>query len=144
MVTPLAQQPTAPAASSDGPPALPPPGRVIINVDADLAELIDEYLAHRSDDARAIPQELMAEDYPGIWRRGHNMKGVGSAYGFDYLTDLGAALEAAARRRDSVVVWRCAEALTDYLARLDVRVEAPEPPSATQATGPECLGGAGL
>lgn len=98
---------------------------VVVRVDADLAELIDEYLAHRSDDARAIPRELAAEDFPGIWRQGHNLKGVGSAYGFDSLTDLGAVLEAAAQRRDSAGVRRSVAALADYLARLDVRVDAP-------------------
>ncbi len=124
MIAQRAPQPLAPPASGDAPPA-PPPGRVVVRVDADLAELIDEYLAHRADDARAILGELAAGDYPGIWRRGHNMKGVGAAYGFDYLTDLGAALEAAARRRDGDAAARCAGALTDYLARLDVRVDAP-------------------
>ena len=123
MVAPLAPQPLALPASGDDPPTLPP-GRVVVRVDTDLAELIDDYLVHRADDARAILGELAAADYPGIWRRGHNMKGVGAAYGFDYLTDLGAALETAARRRDGNTVERCAEALSDYLARLDVQVDA--------------------
>ncbi len=94
MVTPLAPQPPAPPASA-GAPAPPPGERVVVRVEADLAELTDEYLAHRADDAQAIHGELAAEDYRGIWRRGHNMKGVGAAYGFDSLTDLGAALAAA-------------------------------------------------
>ena len=124
MVTPLAPQPPAPPAE-DGAPAPPPGERVVVRIDADLAELIDEYLAHRADDARALSGELESGDYPGIRRRGHNLKGVGAAYGFDYLTDLGAALEAAALRRDGDVVRRCTAALATYLARLDVRVDAP-------------------
>ncbi len=104
----------------------PAPGEsIVVHVDADLGELIDEYLEHRQADARALPVELAAGDYPSIWRRGHNMKGVGSPYGFDYITELGAELEAAAGSRDEAAVRRCGGALADYLARVEVR-PAPE------------------
>ena len=68
-------------------------------------------------------QGLAAGDYESIWSRGHNMKGVGAAYGFEYLTDLGAEFEAAARRQDDGELRRCLAALEDYLDRLDVRFE---------------------
>jgi HPt (histidine-containing phosphotransfer) domain-containing protein len=113
-----------PAAGSARPVPDPPPGeRVVVYVEAELAELIDEYLGNRRADALAIPSELVAEDYASLRRRGHNLKGDGAAYGFDYLTELGASLEAAAIRRDAETVRGCAAALADYLSRLDVRPE---------------------
>ncbi len=102
----------------------PPPGeRIVVYVEAELTELIDEYLENRRADALAIPTELAAEDYSSLRRRGHNLKGDGAAYGFDYLTALGASLEAAAIRRDADTVRGCGVALADYLSRLAVQPE---------------------
>ena len=115
----------ADANGPDGPDGLTAPaaGRIVVSLDAELAELIDEYLANRRADVRTIAELLAAGDYEAIWGRGHNMKGVGAAYGFDYLTELGAELEAAARRQDDGEVRRCLASLEDYLDRLDVRFE---------------------
>src|SRR5215204_1432283 len=90
-------------------------GRIVVTVDAELAELIDEYLANRRADVRTISELLAAGDYEAVWGRGHNMKGVGAAYGFEYLTELGAELETAARRQDEGELRRCLASLEDYL-----------------------------
>ena len=105
------------------PSAPPPAGRIVVRVAAELAPLIDEYLANRRADVRVIADLLTAGDYEGIWDLGHNMKGAGAAYGFAYLTDLGAVLEEVSRCRDATEVGRCVADLDDYLARLDVRFE---------------------
>ena len=120
MAAPGAPPPHDPAPSS---PESPGRERLVVTVEAELAPLIEEYLANRRADVGAILTLLAAADYQGIWERGHNLKGVGAAYGFPFLSDLGATLEAAARRRDSAEVRRGAAALEDYLARLDVRLE---------------------
>ena len=119
------------AAVAEG-PALPPgtrtesPGaRIVVDVDPELAELIDGYLATRRAEAQALPGALDAGDYADLWRRGHNLKGSGAGYGFAFLSEVGAALEAAARNRDAGAVRRAAAALHDYLARLDVRLPHP-------------------
>ena len=121
---PRSDQPAAGATPAGTEPAEPAePGRIVVTLDAELAELIDEYLANRRADVSTITELLAAGDYESIWGRGHNMKGVGAAYGFEYLTELGAEFEAAARREDEGDVRRCLAALEDYLDRLDVRFE---------------------
>jgi HPt (histidine-containing phosphotransfer) domain-containing protein len=102
-----------------------PGARVVVYVDPELVELIDGYLAKRRTDARALPGALDAEDDAAIWRRGHHLKGAGAAYGFAFLSEVGAALEGAARHRDAGAVRRWTAALHDYLARLDVRLRPP-------------------
>jgi HPt (histidine-containing phosphotransfer) domain-containing protein len=97
----------------------------VVYVEPELAELVDGYLAHRRAEARALPGALRAGDYADLWRRGHQLKGAGAAYGFAFLSEVGAALEAAARHRDAGAVRRAAAALRDYLARLDVRLQQP-------------------
>jgi len=74
-------------------------------------------------DARVIPELLVDGDYDAVWTRGHNLKGAGTAYGFEFLTELGAQLETAAGSPDPEAVRRCVATLEDYLARLDVRLE---------------------
>ena len=99
-------------------------GRIVVYVDADVRELTDQYLEGRGEDVRALRDEVAAGDYTSIWRRGHNMKGDGTAFGFDYISELGAALEVAAERQDAAGVLRAADALAAYLPRLDVRERA--------------------
>ena len=48
------------------------------------------------------------------------MKGAGGGYGFDPITDIGAAIERAALAADSKVIQAGIEQLADYLARVDV------------------------
>ncbi len=47
------------------------------------------------------------------------MKGAGGGYGFDPITDYGAALEQAALEEDAVRIERAVAALADYLARVE-------------------------
>ena len=102
-----------------------PGARVVVDVEPELAGLVDGYLAHRRAEAQALPGALGAGDYAAIWRHGHHLKGSGAAYGFTFLSEVGAALEAAAQRCDADAVRRGAAALHDYLTRLDVRLPHP-------------------
>ncbi len=47
------------------------------------------------------------------------MKGAGGGYGFDPITDFGAALEQAALREDVVTIEHTLAGLADYLARVE-------------------------
>ena len=104
-----------------------PGARIVVTVDPELAELIEGYLARRRAEAQALPGALAAGAYADIWRCGHQLKGSGAAYGFGFLSEVGAALEAAAGRRDAGAVRRGTAALRDYLAQLDVRRQRGEP-----------------
>lgn len=60
-----------------------------------------EYLNNRSSELRALTRALRREDFAVLATTGHNLKGTGAAYGFAELTELGRALESAAKDRDS-------------------------------------------
>jgi len=60
-----------------------------------------EYLNNRSSEFRALSRALRREDFAVLATTGHNLKGTGAAYGFAELTELGRALETAAKDRDS-------------------------------------------
>ena len=68
-------------------------------VDPDVADLVPAYLENRAEDLRQVRELLARGEFEPIGHIGHNLKGSGAGYGFERLTELGAALEAAARTR---------------------------------------------
>lgn len=93
---------------------------VRVEVDAELLPLVPGFLENRRRDLELIAAALESGDLEPVVRLGHNMKGAGSAYGFDRISELGADLEAASRVADEPQVRRLHAELADYLARLEV------------------------
>jgi CheY-like chemotaxis protein/anti-sigma regulatory factor (Ser/Thr protein kinase) len=83
----------------------------------DLADLAEEYLTNRRADAVALREAIQSGDLAGAKRRGHNMKGSGSGYGFPRVSELGARIERAAEAGDVAAIERWADALSEYAER---------------------------
>ena len=88
--------------------------------DEDVWEMVPTFLGNRERDVAALRTALEAGDSSTIQRLGHNMKGAGAAYGFPEITNLGAALETAARTADDATARSLTEQLADYLSRVAV------------------------
>jgi HPt (histidine-containing phosphotransfer) domain-containing protein len=95
-------------------------GRIRIVADEDLADLIPDYLEHRADDVEAIRSAIALRDFEAVRILGHGMKGSGGGYGFDEITDIGAALEIAGKQADAAAATTSCDSLADYLTRLEV------------------------
>lgn len=100
------------------PPA--PSGRILVKARPMIADMIPGFLEARRREVDSLLAALERGDLETIRTLGHNMKGVGSAYGFEAITDIGRKLEEAAQagQRDEVHVQT--QALADYLARVEV------------------------
>lgn len=96
---------------------------IIVRPDPDLADLIPDFLANRRADLGRIAALIAARDGAGLRRIGHDLKGCGSAYGFDPISESGARLEHAAIDGDFAGVAAALGELTDYLGRLEVRFD---------------------
>ncbi len=94
--------------------------RVVAWVDADLIDLIPGYLENRHKDVIAILDALGRGDLECVSTIGHSMKGSGGGYGFHTVSELGAALEEAARESDAAAIKTATARLQDYLARVEV------------------------
>jgi len=92
-------------------------------VDPSLAELVPGFLVSRRKDVEAITEALAGADYEGVRILGHNMRGTGTAYGLDRISELGASLERAAVSREPEQIRQRAAELARYLRVLDVRYD---------------------
>ena len=67
-----------------------------------------------------IRDALRSEDYETIRTIGHQMKGSGGGYGFDAISDIGEAVERAAKAHQDHEIARQTNALESYLNRLSI------------------------
>lgn len=81
-------------------------------------QLVIQYLGRRKADVDRLRQALEAGDFELIRVTGHNMSGSGAAYGFGQVSELGAALEQAAKVNDSAVIVGLIDRLNNFLASI--------------------------
>ncbi|MBK6660181.1 MAG: Hpt domain-containing protein [Proteobacteria bacterium] len=94
--------------------------RIPVVIDPDLADLVPGFLNNRRRDVEKLQVLLEAGNFADIRMIGHSMKGAGGGYGFDPITDIGAAIERAALAGDGTAITAGIAQLADYLARIDV------------------------
>ncbi|MBZ5617411.1 MAG: response regulator [Acidobacteriia bacterium] len=89
--------------------------RELVERDPDVApglvELRAGYLENRRAEMSSLEHALKNGDFAALRKAGHNLKGTGAAYGFAELTDIGRALEAAAKDDNAAAI----EALLDQI-----------------------------
>ncbi len=91
-----------------------------VSVDRDIADLIPEFFAHRKREIEQIRSALVRGDFAAVRRIAHGLKGVGGAFGFDAVSQTGAALLQAAEAADAAAIGRLAVELETYLAGVHV------------------------
>ena len=97
-----------------------PVQRVTVSIDPDLEALVPGFLENRRKDAATLARAVRSSDARIVRLLGHRMKGDGGGYGFEEISRIGEALEDAARREDWKVIAEKTEALTAFLALVDV------------------------
>lgn len=80
-----------------------------------LAARVPAFLQSRRRDVATLIDALDDGDFGTVARLGHNMKGAGASFGFQTITDLGAALELAAERGDADAARRRVGELASFL-----------------------------
>ena len=98
-------------------------GRIVVWIDPDLKAIVPDFFDFRRKDVAALTELVARGDFVRIRAIGHNLKGAGGGYGFDAISEIGQSLEQAAERHAADEVHGCLRALTDYLARVEVRYE---------------------
>jgi histidine phosphotransfer protein HptB len=95
-------------------------GRIVVEIDPDLEELIPGYLQNRQKDVEEVREALNNKDFELIQRMGHTIKGSGGGYGFDFISAIGLALEEGAKETSVEKIQDATKDLCDFLERVDV------------------------
>ena len=94
--------------------------KFVVHLDSDIREIIPLFLAHRSRDVQTIRTALEQNDFESIQVLGHKMKGTGSGYGFDAISEIGGQLERVAKNREGAAIHELLEKLGYYLDNLEI------------------------
>src|SRR5450432_246788 len=84
-----------------------------------LAARIPAYLLNCRQNVVAMLDSLDRDEFETVERLGHSMRGSGISFGFQAITDIGAALEQAAGCGDSLASRKLVGDLSSYLDRVD-------------------------
>ncbi|MET0917281.1 MAG: PAS domain S-box protein [Burkholderiales bacterium] len=93
---------------------------IVVCANPILADLIPGFLKNRRQDVIAMLEALDRGDFATLESLGHGMKGAGGSWGFQAITDIGAALEQAAMRIDNDASRKQVDELSKYLDRVEV------------------------
>lgn len=99
---------------------MPREERILVRVASEIAELIPGFLQNRRKDIAAMLDAVQRGDFETVRVLGHSMKGAGGGYGFDAITEIGAALEQAAKQRNAAEIRDRVNELSRYLDRVEV------------------------
>jgi PAS domain S-box-containing protein len=97
---------------------------ILLRVKPTLADRIPAYLQNCRQNVVVMLDALDRVDFETVTSLGHQMRGSGGAFGFQAITDIGAALQEAAESGDKDVSRKWVGALSNYLDGIgtDVRV----------------------
>jgi len=93
---------------------------ILVRANPKLTDLIPGFLQNRRHDVIAMLAALDRGDFETVENLGHGMKGAGGSWGFQGITDIGAALEQAAEIADTDASRKWVGELSRYLDRVEI------------------------
>jgi|TARA_Y100000294_G_scaffold85796_1_gene80329 HPt (histidine-containing phosphotransfer) domain-containing protein len=97
--------------------------KIVVKVDADLEDLVPDYLENRDKDIKSISESLEKGDFENVRIIGHSMKGSGGGYGFDRISEIGKTIEDSAKEKNLNEIKKGVEQLSHYLQNVEVVYE---------------------
>ena len=91
-----------------------------VKICRDLEGIVPIFLDNRKKDVRTLRNALGKQDFRTTQTLGHRMKGDGGGFGFDQITEIGAAIERAAKLEDCLTIEQHVVQLEDFLKRVTV------------------------
>ncbi len=93
---------------------------IYVEVEEGLEDLLPGFFGRRSDDCKALQRALEVRDFATVELLGHRMSGNGGGFGCHRVSEIGAALEQAAKKSDAAETQSLISSLYDFLARVEL------------------------
>lgn len=74
--------------------------KVKVEIDADLRDLIPQFVENRKKDIETLTQLVEKNDLVAVSQLAHKVKGASAGYGFNQLSELAAQMEKAAKENN--------------------------------------------
>jgi Hpt domain. len=91
-----------------------------VEVDEELYELVPLFMDTMHSNIAEMRDALPAKNYDIICRHGHSQKGLGSTYGFDYLSHLGLKIETAGMQKNEEEIGALLKEMSQYLEKVHI------------------------
>ncbi len=91
-----------------------------VEIDADLADLIPQFMENRKKDLIQLQALAKQGDSSGLTQMTHRLKGVAAGYGFSDLSALASQLELAAKTGDTSRYQVLVNQIASHLANVEV------------------------
>lgn len=75
--------------------------KVKVEIDADLEDLIPQFLDNRKKDIETLQQLIKNNDLPAISQLAHKIKGAAASYGFAELSEFASQIEIQSKKNDN-------------------------------------------
>ena len=89
----------------------------------DLEDLIPGFFKNRHKELETLRAALAAADWEQMRQLGHRMKGVGTSYGFDPISEIGKIIEDGAKNQNAVAMDGQLAEYADYLEKVKIVYE---------------------
>lgn len=97
-----------------------PMDQLTVEISRDLEEIVPVFLRNRQKDVRILRDALTTQDFKTVQTLGHRMRGDGGGFGFNRITEIGSAIERAAKQEDRSIIEQQIIQLEDFLKRVAV------------------------
>lgn len=95
-------------------------GKLIIQIDTDLKDIVPEFMAIRTKDVTLLKSYIVNQDFDHIIKVGHRIKGSSASYGFLEMSEIGRQLEYAGKIKDLNLIKKYVESLENYLLSVEI------------------------
>lgn len=95
--------------------------KVKVEIDADLQDLIPQFVENRKKDIETLEQLVEKNDLAAVAQLAHKIKGAAAGYGFNELSNLAARMETAAKANDSTPLKDLVKQMRVHFLNIDIR-----------------------
>lgn len=115
------EEPEAPVPAAKVPEEIPEEVQdYTVEVDAELYELVPLFMDTMRSNVTEMQEALPEKNFDVICRHGHSQKGLGSTYGFDYLSHIGYRIETAGMQKNADEVAKLLKIMNSYLEKVQI------------------------